>query len=56
MKWITATEIDSWTTKEPRRAQEILLYPKTAAVVRRLSEDYRAEAKHERARELKGFT
>ena len=24
MKWITATEIDSWTTKEPRRAQEIL--------------------------------
>lgn len=33
-----------------------LLYPKTAAVIRRLSEDYRSEAKHERARELKGFT
>ena len=33
-----------------------LLYPKTAAVIRCLSEDYRAEAKRERARELKGFT
>lgn len=33
-----------------------LLYPRTAAVIRRLSENYRAEAKRERARELKGFT
>lgn len=33
-----------------------ILYPKTAAVIRRLSEDYRAEAKRERAHELKGFT
>lgn len=33
-----------------------LLYPKTSAVIRRLSEDYRAEAKRERVRELKGFT
>jgi len=32
-----------------------LLYPKTSAVVRQLSEDYRSDAKHERARELKGF-
>ena len=24
MRWITATEIDNWTTKEPRRAQELL--------------------------------
>ena len=32
-----------------------LLYPKTSAVIRQLSEDYRAEAKRERARELKGF-
>lgn len=24
MKWITATEIDNWTAKEPRRAQELL--------------------------------
>ena len=24
MKWITAAEIDNWTVKEPRRAQEVL--------------------------------
>ena len=24
MKWITAAEIDNWTAKEPRRAQEVL--------------------------------
>lgn len=32
-----------------------LLYPKTSAVIRLLSDDYRTEAKRERARELKGF-
>lgn len=32
-----------------------LLYPKTSTVVRQLSDDYRMEAKQERARELKGF-
>ena len=32
-----------------------LLYPQTSAVIRLLSEDYRAEAKRERTRELKGF-
>lgn len=31
-----------------------LLYPRTSAVVRQLSENYRLDAKHERARELKG--
>ena len=31
-----------------------LLYPKTSAVIRQLSDDYRMEAKQERARELKG--
>lgn len=33
-----------------------LLYPRTSAIIRQLSEDYRAEARRERARELKGFT
>lgn len=33
-----------------------ILYPRTSAIIRRISEDYRVEAKQERARELKGFT
>ena len=32
-----------------------LLYPKTAAIIRRLSNHYRTQAKQERAHELKGF-
>ena len=46
-------ELANWYASTADKLQ--LLYPKTAAVIRRLSEDYRAEAKHERARELKGF-
>lgn len=32
-----------------------LLYPHTAAILRRISDHYRSEAKRERARELKGY-
>ena len=32
-----------------------LLYPRTSAIIRRISDEYRYEAKRERASELKGY-